>query len=427
MPAAITRAWKRWIPAHVPDQAADLDRDSSKADLVLLILLSGFLLGVAFHYLQGVYRELGYPHNTFLFRPEDRFNDFFNLLKICRNLNPYHEPNTIFPSNYPPFANLFFYWFSLLPGKRLALLIYVAVPCAVACAFVSEQLRRLPLLRRAIYTLGIVALGEPFLIAIDRANLELWVLVCVAVFAYAYPRGTKASGWIAAVALAVAINFKIYPVFLLLIFIKDRRFWTFFLALAVTISLALAGAVFHQGGILVALRDCAWSLGRVSPVLTADFLLARFNLGLFNAVHVFAVITDAPAIFSTYAPRSGVISLLVVALISAGVLFRRMALWQSITALFAAGCLAPALSNDYKAASLIVPLAMLLATRTPRLGYIAAAGFALLMVPKHYQLIALDVSTASLINPLLIIGLCICVIAIKPPAANGGQDRLVCA
>ncbi len=52
-----------------------------KIDLLCLIIVIGFFSAVAFHYYMGSYLGRSYPYNTFLFSPNDHFNDFFNVLR----------------------------------------------------------------------------------------------------------------------------------------------------------------------------------------------------------------------------------------------------------------------------------------------------------------------------------------------------------
>lgn len=65
-----------------------MDKES-KTNLITAIILIGFVASVFFHYVKSAYWGLSYPHNTFLFIPIDRFNDFYSLLKWNYDLNPY--------------------------------------------------------------------------------------------------------------------------------------------------------------------------------------------------------------------------------------------------------------------------------------------------------------------------------------------------
>ena len=71
-----------------------------KINLISTILVVGFTLAVFYHYIEGMYHRQGYPFNTFLFIPQDRFMDFFNNFNI--SLNPYSQDilGAYFPVSY---------------------------------------------------------------------------------------------------------------------------------------------------------------------------------------------------------------------------------------------------------------------------------------------------------------------------------------
>ena len=65
-----------------------MDKETKIRNIVAIILI-GFVASLFFHYLKGVYLNLPYPHNTFLFRPDDKFADFFVLYDIMEYRSPY--------------------------------------------------------------------------------------------------------------------------------------------------------------------------------------------------------------------------------------------------------------------------------------------------------------------------------------------------
>ncbi len=75
-----------------------------------LIVLVGFFVAVLFHYIQRVYLGKGYPYNTFLFHPEVRFSDFYNVVFSNKDLNPYMKADRKMQF---PFMNIIGYLFSL--------------------------------------------------------------------------------------------------------------------------------------------------------------------------------------------------------------------------------------------------------------------------------------------------------------------------
>ena len=50
----------------------------NKVNFIAIIMLLGSIIAVFYYYVQGVYLGHGYPDNTCLFIPIDKFNDFFH-------------------------------------------------------------------------------------------------------------------------------------------------------------------------------------------------------------------------------------------------------------------------------------------------------------------------------------------------------------
>src|SRR5689334_13827084 len=98
---------------------------SEKMRRIGAIILIGFVGAVFYHYSLGAYFRLPYPYNTFLFTPKDRFNDFFNMYNLTRNLNPYFEDYFI-KSNYYPVANIVFFLFTFIP-KLYAFVVFTYI------------------------------------------------------------------------------------------------------------------------------------------------------------------------------------------------------------------------------------------------------------------------------------------------------------
>ncbi len=115
---------------------------AQKLDLLLAISLCSFVLSAAYYYWRGVYRLEKWPFNTSLYRPEDRFNDFDNMVYICRDLARVSEE-----SWYLPAANLYFHFFSLIPGQ-LSLYLFLLMPTVGLVWYAARTLNGFPLSRK---------------------------------------------------------------------------------------------------------------------------------------------------------------------------------------------------------------------------------------------------------------------------------------
>ena len=107
--------------------------------MLAFIVMLGFVLSVFKHYILGAYAHLSYPYNTFLFTPDDRFNDFFNMLRACKDNNPYLTSYWL-KSVYFPAANTFFYVFGLIRNELLSLGVYIGVFLIAYLSYIKKNL-----------------------------------------------------------------------------------------------------------------------------------------------------------------------------------------------------------------------------------------------------------------------------------------------
>ena len=61
--------------------------------ILALFILAGFFMAILFCYYEGIYQGQPYPYNTFLFKPADRYMDFYTNLAANAKLNPYFGEN----------------------------------------------------------------------------------------------------------------------------------------------------------------------------------------------------------------------------------------------------------------------------------------------------------------------------------------------
>src|SRR5674536_73734 len=74
----------------------------SRVRLLVTIVLVGTVASIVWHYMSGFYFGLGYPRSTFLFRPEDHFNDWDNIYILAKDyLDGAPVPFTYFPFAIP--------------------------------------------------------------------------------------------------------------------------------------------------------------------------------------------------------------------------------------------------------------------------------------------------------------------------------------
>ena len=177
----------------------------------------GMCLAVIWAAYQGWVLARGYPYNTFLFDPAARFSDMSDLTFYAILPNPYSEPYAL----YLPFA-----WLCFRPLYYLPVSIAV-IGCFVLCLsglFLLLVAVLRPVIanpwRRVFTALLLLGLSYPVLFAFDRGNIEIFLVLLIAVAIYLMSR---ANYILAAYILVPAISFKIYPALLLVLLLRQRK------------------------------------------------------------------------------------------------------------------------------------------------------------------------------------------------------------
>lgn len=382
-------------------------------------LTFGFILGVLFCLFYSVFLEWGYPYSTFLFRPNDRFQDFFGVLRLTADRNPYQIRNVVgvlghYPleaSNYLPFTHLLLYPFTLI-NKYSSLAIYTLLifgssvfltAKALAAGLSSGKSERY--LNIIVFTL----MSYPLLFILDRGNIEGIVFVFLACAAWLYLTGY---GKWAAACIGTAASIKGFPILFLLLFIKERRWKELMIGVAVPASLSLVALLFLKAGVL---ENLALMIAALSHF--GDFLLIWHNgithsVSLFGmAYSVWILIHQSFIDVATLKPFVAVYHIVAVVIglfAVAYVYFSRLELWKVWFVLVAIVQLLPFPSYDYKLIHTMVPMFLLIRsgveTRLTR-SYLML--LCLIVIPKGFWILFIDVRCGTILNPLLISAVCI--------------------
>jgi hypothetical protein len=379
-----------------------MDREG-KIRLIGGILLGGMGLSLLYHVVLGtVFHLRGYPYDTFLFRAEDRFNDFYNIYHAAATGHPYRFDVSV----YFPFTFLVMGALTLLPAA--------AALCGVIGLFTAAllvQIRRAlaPLQGReaGMWTFVIGMLTYPYLFAVDRGNVELLVFLLILLFLRAYAKENYLQGglW-----LAMAAAMKVYPGVFFLLLLKKRKWAALGAGLALIVVLNLAGAVLATGGLEETLRGLPRCLRAFDQTYIGQPHGLQHGAGLFGVLELGLlplIPRSDPGAASRWihALRAGypVLALVLFGFAAWFILRRESPLWKDVLVLVACMILLPQVSFDYKLIHLYFPLLLFLRSpsRVPR-DAVGAVLFGLLLIPKDYGLLFADVSTAVVLNPLLL-------------------------
>ena len=256
---------------------------NTKIYLLSFAILAGFTLGVVIHYMQGVYQELPYPNNTFLFRPRARFSDFFDVIRDAHTLTPYLE----YKSAQYPLLVIIGYLFSLIPMVPYP--IYLVIICTVFLFFSLANLSVGHPLASATHIFIITFLTYPFLFAIDRGNFESLLFILLLAFAALY---SKKQYLASAIVLSFAISLKVYPAILLILFIPDKKYREAALSIGATVVITMVSLLCFRGGLIPNLSYLfqganIGSNDRFTQFVSLDYNVVQRGVSLLTLIKIF--------------------------------------------------------------------------------------------------------------------------------------------
>lgn len=386
----------------------------AKIYILSFIILVGLGFSVGYHYYYGFIKGQPYPYNTFLFLPDARFSDFFDVIRDSHSLDPYLNYNS---AQYP-FLIVLGYIFSLFANR--AYVVYLGLVSSTFLFLSFLILRSKNWYTKAVPVFIISLLNYPFLFVVDRGNFESLLFVFLLLFLFFY---TKKQYSISALFLALAISMKIYPAILLILFIPEKKYREIAVCLFSTAAITLASLMCFRGGLLPNLSfllqgsnfGSNWQFTQFISInsnmvqrgvsLLTFFKIFYFETGLLPAF----IKNHFSTIYMILASLMGILFVLYV-------IFVEKEIWKKVTLLIFSMLLLPPISADYKLLHVFIPLYMFLNTKNPsKLDLLYLMMFGLLLIPKDfYYLTAVisdaagsphDISISVVINILTLIGI----------------------
>ena len=190
----------------------------------------------------GVYKGLTYPFNTFLFRPDDRFMDFFSMISATEHYSPYIEGKGC----YFPFCYVIIYLFTLL-NKHISFIFFLLIFTISFFYICVKHLDSHDLAETLKNSAIFVFLTYPFLQSIDRGNFEVFVFLFLSFFIYFY---MKEKYFIAVLFLSFAVAMKAFPGVFFILLLSDKRYKKLLCSLFLILFLTFIPLVTFKGGFL---------------------------------------------------------------------------------------------------------------------------------------------------------------------------------
>lgn len=178
------------------------------------------------------------------------FGDFvfpYSQALVANPWTDYPVPNS---NSYPAALITLFKALTFLP-YTVALGLYLALNIAGMALPVVIATRRIGLARALIVLCMLVFLTFPFIMVVDRGNVQGLLVVPLYAFAVAW----REHRWRrAAYALAVASALKLYPVLLAMVLLAERRFREAAIALGAALLVTIVIFDFYPGGLYATMQ-----------------------------------------------------------------------------------------------------------------------------------------------------------------------------
>lgn len=373
-----------------------MDR-SEKVWAVCSIICGGLLIAILYHCYVGIALGSGYPSNTFFFRPELVFSDFYDIFFPVQQGNPVGSRSSVyFPFAYVPlYALIGFY-------PTNALRITVILFASGVFYFFWCKLHFMKIRQRLASAMIMAFLTYPFMFCIHRGNIEMIVLLFVLGFFVMLGRREH---FTAGAFLACATAMKLYPGALGVLLLQRRQYKASVLTGVLTVVLTLASAATFPGGIRGTLDALQENLQYFYDYYILSGERIYMSSSYFSVLKLSAAMfgEDARAFSSYILPGYTAACIVIFSTIVLYTIRYERLLWRQASLLCFAMILLPEVSYDYKLIHILVPLGLFVSAPPGRLNedrfYAALLGA--LLIPKAYAPIGQEITIGVLLNPLL--------------------------
>jgi predicted nucleic acid-binding Zn ribbon protein len=399
-------------------------KQKRKLTIVLFIILCGFLIACDYHYFEGVFFGKGYPYNTFLFDPGNRYSDYFDVIRASIVPDPYATQLTV----YFPFAYVLFNFLASVFQPYAGLYILFIASSMVLFFWIYSMLESLKLttFQRFLSTVIFGGLSYPVLFCWDRGNIEILLLACVLGFLHFF---YKDKYWVALVFLLPAICIKLYPAALLAMYLPRRQYLPLIscglAAIALTFlsllsfdnpvgqeilewqsNLAVFKTNYLIGNGAMGSGSSPWN---IMKTVFINMNLAKANLLSMpvNSEWAENLVLSLRSLLHGYS----IIMLLLALYLTWHIVFVENDLRRQTILLLLFMVVAPAGGADYKMIYLVPVIVLMITLSERKYDFLALFYIAIVLIPKKYFFIPnlitdsgyADASTAVFINPILMI------------------------
>lgn len=386
---------------------------SQKVLILSSIVLVGFVVAVVFHYALGYYLKFNYPFNTFLFKPEQFFNDFTALVPKLKGFAPYTPPADW--QNYFPLAYLVLMPFLYLKNMIFAYIVFLSIFFGFFGYWNKKFLDSENLTKIENFQIFFIMtfLSYPFLLLVDRGNFDMIIFIFFTLFVFSFQEKKYQK---AAMLLGIINAMKPFSVLFLIMFLFEKKYKEFFLSIGTSVLLILGGFLIFKGSIFnqisVMLQSIIW-------MEKMYILQNNFNLHLPMTSSLFGSLKEMffqypmlipnniisnQTLLNIYKPLS-----LFLTILTAFFTWREKVFWKKISLLVFYMLVVPHFVVDYKLIFLFVPIWLFIkAEEKTKFDLIYTILFGLLLIPKKFIVLFLPhgiqfIAFSTLFNPFIML------------------------
>jgi len=148
-----------------------------------------------------------------------RFNDFLQVLSYANSPDPFN-PSKEYPSMYGPLGLLLLKPLIYVPALISVILLSFVTSIALY-AILKLMTPKLDKTNRVIFSVVFLFMSKPFLLALDRGNIQGIIVALNVAFFYL---SWRKKNFLADLLLTISICIKIYPCVFLLYLLKEREY-----------------------------------------------------------------------------------------------------------------------------------------------------------------------------------------------------------
>lgn len=394
------------------EPALDRERSWKRLTSLACVVLAGLAAATAFHHINATVLGQGYPQSTFLFRPDDRFNDLVNSWQQARSPNPYFDRSTAARATYFPLAYALLALTGNLAPKTLIvaylLLTYVAVGLVVAGWLRAKHAlwRGDPRWPAVIAFSFIVAfLSYPLLFAVDRGNIDPLLMALIVGSLMLLDRDRPLAG---AVVLALAVALKGYPLIVFALWLRRGRVVAAVAGGAFVLAFVVLPGLAFDGGIHRTLEGLQLGLSTFKEGYIVGGSSAHFSADWINAIRLLAGQAGLSPRMAVVVTAYQVAATLLAAVLTLHAILVARPGARALLAVIVVMLTFPNVTNDYKLV-LLLPVALAWVGE-PSAGAwrdrLFAVAVGLLLIPKQYAFFShSDASLSCAVSPLLVTSL----------------------